>query len=204
MTPQVVLVNPGEQQNAGGDSVSLTVTASDRSSGTLTYSISGQPSGLSINSSTGVISGTVSTGAVSSTPYTVTITASDGTYSSSQTFPWTVSTIALPAPGDQSNLDHDSVSVTMTAAYHGSGTLSYSATGLPSGLSINSSGVISGTVSDTADTDSPYAVTVTATDGTDQCQSIVQLGGRSAGIGGRRRRSDQRARRCDLLDRLCG
>ena len=166
VTPQVVLVNPGAQHNAGGDSVSVTVTASDRSSGTLTYSISGQPSGLSINSSTGVLSGTVSSGAVSSTPYTVTITASDGTYSSSQTFPWTVSTIALPAPGDQSNLDHDSVSVTMTAAYHGSGTVTYSATGLPSGLSINSSGVISGTMSDTADTDSPYAVTVTATDGT--------------------------------------
>jgi hypothetical protein len=44
-------------------------------------------------------------------------------------------------------------------------TLTFSATGLPSGLTISSSGLISGTVASTAPSSSPYTVTVTANDG---------------------------------------
>jgi hypothetical protein len=121
--------------------------------------------GLSINSSTGVISGTISSGANTSTPYAVTVTASDGTSSGSQKFSWTVATLVLVSPGDQTNLDGDSVSFALGTHYHGSSPPSFTATGLPSGLSLNSStGVISGTLSTSADQNSPYLVTVTAAD----------------------------------------
>jgi hypothetical protein len=166
VTPRVALVNPGPQANAAGDAVSLAVSASTVG-GTLTYSATGLPSGLSINASTGVISGTIGSGAASTTPYSITVTANDGTSSSSQTFLWTVSVVSVPQHGDQTNLDGDAVSLSFAAHYHGTGTLSYSATGLPPGLSINTStGLVSGTLTNTADAGGPYTVTVTATDGT--------------------------------------
>jgi hypothetical protein len=165
VTPRVALVNPGSQGNAAGDSVSLPVSAST-GGGTLTYSATGLPAGLSINGGTGLIAGTIAAGADSATPYLVTVTASDGTSSSSQTFAWAVSAVYVPPPADQSNFDDDVVSLPVTAGYHGTGTLTYSAAGLPSGLGINSStGRITGTVANTADSGGPYLVTVTATDG---------------------------------------
>ncbi len=161
VTRRVALVNPGDQSNAVGDSVSLQLSATSPG-GTMTYSGSGLPPGLSI-SSAGLISGSPTT--ANSNPYTATVTASDGTSSSSQTFSWTVSAINLVSPGDQTNNDGDAVSLSLTTGYHGSGILSYSATGLPPGLSINSStGQITGTISGTADTNSPYSVTVNVTD----------------------------------------
>jgi hypothetical protein len=160
------LINPGDQSNADGDSVSLQLF--DNSNSTLTYSASGLPPGLSINSSTGLISGTIASNADANSPYSVTVTATDSNNnSSSQSFNWTVSVINVQSPGDQVNNDGDAVSLSLTTNYNGSGTLSYSATGLPPGLSINSTtGQITGTISATADTNSPYSVTVTASDGT--------------------------------------
>jgi hypothetical protein len=166
VTPRVALVNPGPQGNAAGATVSLQVQATALAGGTLMYNATGLPSGLNISSSTGLISGTISTSAASSTPYAVTVTANDGSSTSSQTFYWTVSTLYLAQPADQTNLDADTVSLSLGAQYYGAGNILYGATGLPNGLSINSStGVISGTVANTADTNSPYIVTVTATAG---------------------------------------
>ncbi|HEY7309296.1 MAG TPA: putative Ig domain-containing protein [Gemmataceae bacterium] len=165
VTPRVALVNPGPLSNAVGDSVSLQLSATSPG-GTMTYSASDLPPGLTISSS-GLISGTPTT--ASSMPYNVTVTAYDGTSSSSQTFAWTVSAINLVSPGAQSNNDGDAVSLSLTTGYHGAGTLSYSANGsLPPGLSLNTqTGQITGTIASTADTNSPYSVTVTVTDGTD-------------------------------------
>ncbi|MEU2738281.1 putative Ig domain-containing protein, partial [Streptomyces sp. NPDC007095] len=64
-------------------------SASDSAGATLTYSASGLPTGLSISSSTGLISGTASTAGT----YSVTVSASDSTGASgSASFTWTVST----------------------------------------------------------------------------------------------------------------
>jgi hypothetical protein len=84
------VTNPGNQSSTVGTSVSLTIHASDSASGqTLTYSATGLPAGLSINSSTGVISGTPTTAST----YTTTVTAKDTTGASgSTTFTWTVNT----------------------------------------------------------------------------------------------------------------
>jgi hypothetical protein len=72
-----------------GTPASLQLKAADSAGGqTLAYSASGLPAGLSINSATGLISGTPTT---AGTP-AVTVTATDGTGASgSATFTWTIS-----------------------------------------------------------------------------------------------------------------
>jgi serine protease len=68
----VTVTNPGNQSGTVGTAVSLQIHASDSASGqTLTYSASGLPAGLSINSSSGLISGTPTTTATSSVTVTV-------------------------------------------------------------------------------------------------------------------------------------
>jgi hypothetical protein len=57
--PDPQAVNPGDQVNRAGDTVSLQIAASDSDSGALTFSASGLPGGLNIGSSTGIISGTM-------------------------------------------------------------------------------------------------------------------------------------------------
>ncbi len=168
-TTPPVLSNPGDQTNWQGDVISLPLTASDADGDTLSYSATNLPLGLSIDSATGVISGVIDSTAGAQSPYAVSVTASAGTLSDSQSFVWTVPHILIDNPGDQSNLDGDSVSLPVTAWEPPYGhSLTFSATGLPAGLSIDSTfGVISGTISANASASSPYAVTVTATDGTD-------------------------------------
>ena len=97
----------------------------------------------------------------------MTATASGGsTASGSQTITWTVAGFTLVNPGPQQSVSESSVSLDMSVSNPGSLSLTYSATGLPAGLSINTStGAITGTLSSSADTTSPYTTTVTATDG---------------------------------------
>jgi hypothetical protein len=86
----VTVTNPGNQTGTVGTAASLQMHASDSASGqTLTYSASGLPAGLSINASSGLISGTPSAAGTSN----VTVTATDGTSAHGSTaFTWTVST----------------------------------------------------------------------------------------------------------------
>jgi serine protease len=92
-TNTVTVTNPGNQTSTVGTAVSLQIQASDSAAGqTLTYSATGLPAGLSINSATGLISGTPTTAATSS----VTVSAKDTTGASgSASFTWTVN----PASG---------------------------------------------------------------------------------------------------------
>ena len=122
------------------------------------------PVGLSIDPARGFITGTVAAGADVGSPYSVTVTATDGTYSDSQTFAWTVQHLLLADPGDQTNDDGASVSLPLTATTATGDTLTFGASGLPTGLSIDGgTGLISGTIDPAADAGGPYAVTVTAT-----------------------------------------
>ena len=84
----VTVTNPGNQTGTVGTAASLQISASDSASGqTLTYSATGLPAGLSINASTGLITGTPTTAATNST----TVTAKDTTGATgSASFTWTI------------------------------------------------------------------------------------------------------------------
>ncbi|MDX3453226.1 M4 family metallopeptidase [Streptomyces sp. ME02-8801-2C] len=84
----VTVTNPGSQSSTVGTAVSLAITASSTNSGALTYSASGLPTGLSINSSTGAVTGTPTTAGTYSS--TVTVTDSTGA-TGTASFTWTVS-----------------------------------------------------------------------------------------------------------------
>ncbi|WP_370155211.1 putative Ig domain-containing protein [Streptacidiphilus sp. EB129] len=87
-TGTVTVSNPGNQTGTVGTAASLQVSAGDSASGqTLTYSATGLPAGLSIDSSTGLISGTPTTAGTSA----VTVTATDTTGASGTAgLSWTV------------------------------------------------------------------------------------------------------------------
>lgn len=158
-TPSIT--NPGAQTTPAG-SFSLTITASDPDGDLLTFSATGLPAGVTIDPATGRISGTASVAGTS----TVTVTASDGALEASATFTLTVTagnrTPTLEAPADQTHDLDDIVRLPLAASDPDGDSLTYSATGLPPGLSITSTtGLITGTPTIAA----TYAVTVSVSDG---------------------------------------
>jgi len=138
---------------------SFGVTGSVSNETASTFTATGLPPGLSI-SAAGTITGTPTQPGV----YQVTVSANDsnGVAIPSAPFTWTVTDLAWSTIPNQSSWHGFSDS--LSAANYDSGgipALTYSASGLPAGMSINSStGVISGTPT-TAGT---YSVTVTVTD----------------------------------------
>ena len=82
------LTDPPDQQNVVGQSVNLTLTATDPTSDPLTFSATNLPPGLTINSGTGVITGTLSAASVGR--FSVNAGVSDGFSTAYQTFVWDV------------------------------------------------------------------------------------------------------------------
>ena len=99
-------------------------------------------------------------------PYSVNVTVSDGTYYNDVIFNWTITNGStmwpmLTNPGTQVNVAGDNVNLAVTASDADGDALTYSADGLPDGLSINSTtGIIFGAVAEDAVSSTPYAVTV--------------------------------------------
>lgn len=158
-----VLAAIGNQTNDVGASVNVSTGATDADGDSLTFSASGLPSGLTIDSGTGAIAGTLS---ASASTYSVTVSVTDGTDSDSETFNWTVvqpnRAPVLGAIGDQTNDEGDSVSLSTGATDADGDSLTYSASGLPSGLSINTS---TGQITGTASSSGSSSVTVSVSDG---------------------------------------
>ncbi|AYG78908.1 Transglutaminase-activating metalloprotease [Streptomyces hundungensis] len=90
------VTNPGNQKGTVGTAVSVQIQASDPGGQTLTYSATGLPAGLSINSSTGLISGTPTTAGTSS----VTVTAKNtDNATGTASFTWTITDGGTPPQG---------------------------------------------------------------------------------------------------------
>jgi hypothetical protein len=108
MNAAPVLTNPGTLSTLVNRPVSVQLVASDPDSDPLTYLATGLPAGASLNSSTGLISGT--TTLTSGGSYSVTARASDGNLQASQTFTWQV-----PAPTVSASASSVTPGATITA-----------------------------------------------------------------------------------------
>ncbi|HEX5403633.1 MAG TPA: putative Ig domain-containing protein [Pseudonocardiaceae bacterium] len=94
----VTVTNPGAQSTVTGSAVSLTIHATDSAAAALTFSATGLPTGLSINATSGLISGTAGTAGT----FSVTVTARDATSASgSASFTWTVSSGTVGCTGQK-------------------------------------------------------------------------------------------------------
>ena len=145
--------------------VVLPVTAVETDGDTLTYTALNLPDGLSIDPSTGLISGDLADTAAETNGglYSVTVMATDGTVDSgSVNFSWTVTRTnhapTLVNPGDRHDAAGSAVSFPVYASDPDVGqTLTFSATGLPAGISLDpTTGIVSGTLASAAVAGSPY------------------------------------------------
>ncbi len=152
-----------------GQSFSYTATFSNFPT---SYGATGLPAGLSINSTTGVISGTPS--AAGSSTVTLSATNGAGTGSGSVTISIAAATLPSNVPAQTSATTASGLigqAFSYTAAFSNSPSV-YSATNLPAGLSLNSAtGVISGTPSVTG----VFIVTLTATNGSGTSSGVLVL-----------------------------
>ncbi len=161
----ITLTNFGTKTNQDGDFVYIDQIAYSSVGLPLSYTITGLPPGLSL--SDGVLSGAIAPNADTASPYHVHVTATDGRWSADESFDWDVvpaSNVALQDPGDQfSYLDlpqNDYLFATSSL----NEPITYSATGLPPGLSLDpQTGEITGTIPLQAASPSIFNVTATAT-----------------------------------------
>ncbi|MFZ4645508.1 MAG: ELWxxDGT repeat protein, partial [Gemmataceae bacterium] len=171
--PPVVSTGLAGRTTSAGSPVSFSVASSfsDPNNDTLSFTAMGLPAGLSI-SSAGLISGTIASTAATGSPYTTRVTANDGNGGTvTASFTWTVlapnrNPVAGTLSARTSGIsDIVSLSVASSFSDPDNDPLSFSATNLPPGLAMSATGLVSGTVLSSASTSTPYAVTVTVTDG---------------------------------------
>src|SRR5262249_4147411 len=142
---KLVLRRIEDMENLTGDTVDFTSVAPYSGAGTLTYSATGLPSGITIDTNTGEISGTVASNADATNPYSVTVSVTDGTLSASKAYSWNVKKLFLADPYSQFGMDAQTINLPLFVKKLSTHTVTFSASGLPSGLSINANtGVISG------------------------------------------------------------
>src|SRR6185436_17801315 len=158
-----VVMAPADQTSAEGAAVTLANVATDPDGDPLTFSATGLPPGLTVNPTTGEISGTLAYTAAGA--HTVTVAATDGSLTTNETFQWTVTNTnrapVVTAPADQTSAEGAAVTLAIVATDPDGDPLTFSATGLPPGLSVNpTTGEISGTLSYT--TAGAHTVTVSA------------------------------------------
>ncbi len=166
-TNTVTVTNPGTQTGKVGTAASLQIHATDSASGqTLTYTAANLPAGLTISASTGLITGTPTTAGT----FSPTVTATDTTGATgSAAFTWAVNpnssnVVTMTNPGTQTGTVGTAASLQIHATDSASGqTLTYTASGLPTGLTISAS---TGLITGTPTTAGTFSASVTATDTT--------------------------------------
>jgi subtilase family serine protease len=127
----ITFTNPGEQTGTAGTPVNVSLSAADVNSASITYAVQGLPAGLTVNSATGLITGTpTSAGA---TTVTAVATDTDGA-TATVVFGWNVAsptpaapTAAPPVPPTAS-IPH-AVILKLKIAKHTNATITFSSKG---------------------------------------------------------------------------
>jgi hypothetical protein len=155
----------GDRSASEATPLTITLSATDPDGDALTYSVTGLPAGALFDAGTRTFTWTP--GFDQAGAYPVTFAATDGVLIDSEAITITVANTnrapSVTNPGDQTSAEGQSVSVAVAASDADGDALTYSATGLPAGLSISGAGVINGTVAVGAA--STNNVTVTVSDG---------------------------------------
>ena len=160
------LAGVADRNNEVGQSVSLQLQGSDAEGQALQYSAQSLPVGLQLNSNSGLVTGSLS--AAGSSTVTFSVRDSAGASSQDQSMQWIVTEPVVvnqrPVMADlvaQVHTTGQSVSVGFSANDPDGDVLQYGASGLPTGMSIESlSGVVSGVPSQVG----RFNVSVSATD----------------------------------------
>jgi hypothetical protein len=168
----VTVLNPGAQTSHEGEFLSFGLSGSSSLGLPLSFTVTGLPPGLTVGTGEGFyIGGQIAPGAGAASPYHVVITATDGVWSDEVAFDWFVSpsgTVDFYYAGTNFSLVNESISFQMYAVSSLNEPLTYSAAGLPSGLSIDpQTGLISGVVAPLASLPGIFQVSVTATSASD-------------------------------------
>jgi predicted MPP superfamily phosphohydrolase len=162
---------PGSRTTGIGQVFSYTLAAfTDANNQTLTYAATGIPAGFVFDGTTRILSGSVTNATLAGSPYSVTFTATDPDNLTAAT---TLTLTVLPPSGpvattiaNQTAVATQPFTVVLPAFADANGDpLTYTATGLPMGFTLNATTrVLAGTAAN--QTGSPFSVTVTATDPT--------------------------------------
>lgn len=143
----------------------------------ITLTATGLPPGLSVDANNRIV-GTIDSLALQNAPYNVQLTAVDTTigYTVTLSVVWNVvPSTYINQPNNQTSYAGSSVNFPLSITNEFNQPVSLTATGLPAGLTIDQSGVISGTISPTAPSSSPYVVDVTITNETVGYSSPVEF-----------------------------
>jgi hypothetical protein len=168
-----ILSSISDQASSEGDVIDITpvVTDPDIPAASLTFTVSGLPDGLGFDASTGRIAGSLSH--VSSGSYSVQLSvADDGSppLVDSISFAWSVSNtnrapVITQSPSDLTKSEGDSLTLAVIAHDPDGQVLTFSAAGLPPGITIDSAtGSITGVLAEGSSAVSPYLVTVEVLD----------------------------------------
>ena len=163
----ISLTTPPDQTGYVQHAFSLQISATDTTGAAMTYQATGLPAGLTIGAATGIISGTPTTAGVAS----VAITVTDPSGSSATTdFSFTVQRwlLAISPLAAQSLVVNNPFNLQVNATDSGQIAMTYSASGLPSGITINSS---SGLITGRTAAQGTFSVTVTVSDVTQSTTS---------------------------------
>jgi hypothetical protein len=130
----------GDKSVYENSTLNFSISATDADSDTITYSATDLPTGATLNSTTGAF--TWSPGYTQAGTHQVTFTASDSKAQDSEAITITVNNInrdpVLDSVGNKSVYTESSLSFTISATDADSDTITYSATGLPSGATFAS------------------------------------------------------------------
>jgi hypothetical protein len=172
----IAVQNPGSQNSRAGTPITPLQITTTGGNGVKTFSATGLPTGLSIDSSTGLITGTISTAVNNGTIFNVNVTVSDETGAKSAAFSWNVQAAwFIVSPGNQTFFE--GVPVNLQIPFDNSNNLpvNFSVTGLPAYLGLDpQTGLITGWIyfyHQTYGQDFTFPVTITAYDGNRQ-QSV--------------------------------